>query len=266
MEKSRYGTPIKIIVSIAFLIMVIINGLGNLLPLNDMSTGQISDAYPNLFAPAGVTFAIWSVIYSLLACYTLYQFGLFQKKNSESDPKLMNSVAGYFIVSSLANAAWIFAWHFQNIILSMMLMTVILKCLISINNEIKKYQLTNKEKFFIRLPFSIYFGWITIATIANAIVLMVSLGWNGFGISESTWAIIIITVGMLIGGTRMLKDKDIAYGLVLIWAYLGIFFKHVSASGFHGQYPLIIAVVLVCIVIFIVGEVYIVESGQKLAE
>jgi hypothetical protein len=101
------------------------------------------------------------------------------------------------------------------------------------------------------VPFSIYFGWITVATIANITVFLLSLGWNGFGIAEPVWAIIILLVGASIGSLRMWKDKNIFYGAVFVWAYAGIWFKHSSVSGFNGAYPSIITTVIICIVIFL---------------
>ena len=264
MGKDHYSVAMRIGVAVFFLLMVTVNAVANLLPLNGLNTGQVSDSYPNIFAPAGLTFSIWGVIYVLLALYTLYQFGLFQKAGRTSDPGLLKSVGGYFMVSSLANAAWIFAWHFNQILLSMVLMIVILLCLIFINNKFRNTRLSGREKFFLRLPFSIYFGWITVATIANFTVLLVALDWNAFGISESVWAAIIIIVGMLIGSVTMIRNRDIAYGLVLIWAYFGILIKHISGFGFQSQYPTVIAVVVACIVIFLFAELYILVSNRRI--
>jgi hypothetical protein len=113
-----------------------------------------------------------------------------------------------------------------------------------------------REKIFIRLPFSVYFGWITVAAIANATVLLVSRGWNGFGIPEPVWAIAMIIVGMLIGAVTTIRNRDVAYGLVLVWAYSGILIKHTSAAGFAGQYPAIIITVAVCILLLLAAAAY----------
>jgi hypothetical protein len=142
-------------------------------------------------------------------------------------------------------------------------MIVILDCLIFINYLIKNEKLTAREKFFISLPFSVYFGWITVATIANATTLLVSIGWDGFGISEPTWAVIIIIVGMLIGSITMIRNKDLAYGLVLLWAYAGIYIKHTSESGFDGQYPAVIYTVIACMICFVAAEVYVWSKLRK---
>ncbi len=263
MYSNKLNGSIKIFVSVTFLIMIIVNSLANILPINGQGTGQVSDLYPNLFAPAGLTFAIWGVIYLLLAVFTLYLLGFFQGNKSEVKAEILSRIGIVFSISSIVNALWIFSWHYHLIPLSMVLMLVILVCLISINLMIKGERLTDREKFFVKLPFSVYFGWITVATIANATTLLVALGWNGFGISEQTWAIVIIIIGMLIGSATMLRNNDISYGLVLIWAYVGIWIKHTSASGFASQYMSVITTVIVCIVLFIIAQIYIIFFKRK---
>jgi hypothetical protein len=247
---------VKIITTVTFLGMVAVNALANILPINGVNTGQVSDAYPNLFAPAGLTFAIWGLIYLLLAGYTVYQLGFFQGYAYAVKKDLLQMIGIIFSVSSLANAAWIYAWHYGFFPLSMLLMIVLLVCLIAINQIINKETLSMREKMFIRLPFSVYFGWITVAAIANATMLLVSLGWNGFGIPEPVWVIAMIIAGMLIGAVTTIRNRDAAYDLVLVWAYSGILFKHTSTAGFAGQYPAIIITVAVCIFLLPAAAVY----------
>ncbi len=263
MESKHRITFIKIMVLATFLTMIIVNALANTLPINGLSTGQISDSYPNLFAPAGLTFAIWGIIYFLLGGYTLYHLGLFRDNSATANTELLNKIGIIFSVSSIANAAWVFSWHYQQFPLSMLLMIVILVCLILINQTLKDEQLSQRENLFVRLPFSVYFGWITVATIANATVLLVSLGWRDVVFSEATWAVIIIFVGFIIGATTMLKNRDIAYGLVIVWAYAGILLKHISPEGFGGQYTTIIATTIICIFLLLLCVTYIFMSKKK---
>lgn len=263
MFANKVKVSVKIIAVVTFVIMIVVNALANILPINGQTTGEVSNSYPNLFAPAGITFAIWGLIYLLLAAFTLYLLGFFQDYSDTIKANLLNKVGIVFSISSVANAAWIFAWHYNKIPLSMVLMLIILDCLIFINYLIKNEKLTTREKIFIRLPFSVYFGWITVATIANATTLLVSIGWDGFGISEPTWAVIIIMAGMLIGTLTMIINKDIAYGLVMLWAYAGIYIKHTSESGFDGQYPAVIYTVIACMIIFILSEVYLLYHKRK---
>lgn len=264
MKNGQSGTGIKAMTTVTFLIMIIVNALANILPINGVNTGQVSDSYPNLFAPAGLTFAIWGLIYILLAGYVLYQLGFFQvTKNSVS---LTKKVGIYFSISSIANATWIFSWHYHKIALSMILMLIILICLILIVQEINQSRLAKRDILFIKIPFSIYFGWITVATIANATTLLVSIGWDGFGISEALWAMIIIAVGLIIGSVTMIRNHDVVYGLVFIWAYLGILIKHISANGFAGQYPGVITTTIICIVLLIIAEANIISNNIRKAQ
>ncbi|MCX6732515.1 MAG: tryptophan-rich sensory protein [Candidatus Roizmanbacteria bacterium] len=241
------NTLIKILAGVSYVAMVVVNGMANALPINNRSTGQISDAYPNLFAPAGVTFSIWGLIYLLLAGYVTYQF---IKKDKKTEG-LFSKINPLFIATSFFNILWIFAWHYDFIGLSVVLMGGLLFLLIKIADILYTHRFSSQEKLFIWAPFSVYFGWITVAAIANITVFFVSIGWNRFGIADFIWTSIILAVGAFIGILRMNKDKNIAYGLVLVWAYLGILLKHVSATGFSRQYPSIIATVVICLVLFL---------------
>lgn len=260
---NKVKGSMKIIVGVTFLIMIIVNVLANAIPINGQTTGQVSDSYPNLFAPAGITFAIWGLIYLLLAGFTLYFLGFFQGGFDTVKTNLLNKVGIAFSISSISNAAWIISWHYHKIFLSTLLIIVILACLIYINCIVRNEKLTTREKILIRLPFSVYFGWITVATIANITTLLVSIDWNGFGISEPVWTIVIIIVGLLIGSATIIRNRDIAYSLVMIWAYVGIFIKHTSDSGFSGQYPAIIYTVTACIVLFVVAGFYVLFSKRN---
>lgn len=233
----------RILALLAYIAMIVVNFLATSLPINNRGTGEISDAYSNLFAPAGITFSIWGLIYLLLAIYVIYQF---KSKNGG----LLKKINILFIITSIANILWIFAWHYDYIGLSLALMLVLLIGLIKIADTLRSNELTAEEKKFIGIPFSVYFGWITVATIANVTVFLVSINWGGFGIAEFIWTSIILLIGATIGILRMNKDKSVAYGLVLVWAYLGILLKHLSNDGFAGQYTVVITTVIICLALF----------------
>lgn len=260
--RNNLSKALKISISSTFLLMVIVNALANILPINGVSTGQVADAYPNLFTPAAVTFAIWGLIYLLLAADVLYQLGMVGGIQRKIPPAANNNVMVLFPLSSLANTAWIFAWHYQHIALSMLIMILLLVCLLAINIILFREQLTIKEQIFIRLPFSIYFGWITIATIANATTLLVSRGWNGWGLSEPTWTIIMLIAGIAIGVATTIRLSDIPYGFTLMWAYIGILIKHESETGFAGRYPQITVVVLICLLCLLAAICYVLKIKE----
>ena len=264
MDKNR-GFIIKVAAAATYLIMITVNALANAIPINGVTTGQVSDSYPDLFAPATITFSIWALIYLLLAGYSLYQFGFFQADRGAAREELFQNIGLFFAISSVANTFWIFAWHYNVIWLSLVFMLVVLASLIMIATRLREEEFSLKEKAFIRLPFSIYFGWITVATIANVTTFLVSIGWGGFGIPDQVWMVIILLVGAAIGIARMTRDRDIAYGLVIIWAYAGILNKHISPAEFAGQYPAVIITAIIGIIMLVVAKVFLVYPGLKRA-
>ena len=255
-RQKKFG-KMSLLVLLSYLVMILMNYLANALPLNGLTTGEVSDIYSNLFAPAGYTFAIWGLIYLLLAFHVVYQLGFFRSGERSEVTQLLRKVAVYFSVSSLANALWIVTWHYGKLSMSIILMLIILVSLIVINAMTVKAKLTTKEKFFIRLPFSVYFGWITVATIANITAFLVDKNWAGFGLSDQTWTILILLVGTIIGLITLLKNRLATYGFVLVWAYIGIYNEHVSVSGWDDAYPNIILTVSLCIIVLILVSLWV---------
>ena len=243
----------KIIVAVTYFGMVLVNALANILPINNRGTGEISDSYANIFAPAGLTFSIWGLIYLLLGAFVIYQF--FYNK------KFLEEIRYYFILTSIANILWIFSWHYDYILASLFLMVILLVYLIKIALILSKQKFSLKNEILISLPFSIYFGWVTVATIANVTVFLVSVNWNGFGLSDQFWTITVILIGTLIGMLTMFKIKKIAYGLVFVWAYFGIWYKHTTV--FNNEYLGVINTVLICIMIFILAISYLIYEKMN---
>lgn len=239
--------------TVGLVIALTLNGLANALPINGKTTGELSDAYPNLFVPAGFTFAIWGVIYLVLLIFVVYQLTQAFSKN-EKNQDFISKIGWFFFLSCLANASWIVAWHYQYVPLSLGIMLCLLWSLIKIyqNLEIGLKSVTTLQKSLVHLPFSIYLGWITVATIANVTTLLVDFNWNGFAVAPEIWTIIVLIVGTLIGLTVTEQRKDIAYGLVIIWAYYGIVSKRMDlGADFYNSIVLtaLIGMVLISFVI-----------------
>lgn len=210
---------------VGFIAVIAMNFLAVSLPLFGKTPGDISDQFPSLFTPAGFTFSIWSLIYILLAIFVFRQAkGLFQKGTDA--PKVVGVIGWWFFLNCLFNVGWLFAWHSLQFGLSFLVMLCILGSLIVIYLKLKNHPLASWTS---TLPFSIYLGWITVATIANASILLITVEWNGFGISPEDWAAIMIGAGALIGIMMLLREKDTWYALVLIWAFFGIFSKRSNA-------------------------------------
>ncbi|MCF8365684.1 MAG: hypothetical protein K9H16_07880 [Bacteroidales bacterium] len=207
--------------------VLIVNTLANALPIAGKTTGELSDLYPSIFTPAGFTFSIWGIIYLLLIIFTFYQAkGLFGESNIPRN-RYLYRIDIWFFVSSLANMAWIFAWHHQIIWLSMLIMVVIFGSLLLIYLRlgIGRRIVGNKEKYLVHLPFSIYLGWITVATIANASTVLIKYNWDGFGFSAEVWTSVMISTATLVNLAALLLRKDLFFSLVAVWAFIGIIYK-----------------------------------------
>ena len=225
-------TP-RIIAILAYVFMVVMNALATTLPLNGQTTAEISDRYDTLFAPIGFTFAIWGVIYLLLGIYSVYQL--------IRDNAVIRTITPWFIASSVLNGVWIVAWHYEVLWLSLVIIVALLVTLIAINKNTTAQRANWSTTVALRLPFSVYFGWVTVATVANASALLVQLGWRGgFGLSEEGWLVVILVVAAAIGTTTALINSSAAYALVLVWAFWGILSRHLSADGWDQQYPIAI--------------------------
>ena len=205
---------------LAFILTVLVNGLaGSTTILGGKDTAEISDANPTLITPAGYVFSIWGVIYILLGIFVV-----FQALSDEKGKDYKRSIGWLFVFSSILNIVWLLLWQFEYLSLSSVVMFLLLASLISIylRLDIGKSKVGFREKLSVHVPFSTYLGWITIASIANVAVTLVSVNWDAFGINPEIWATLIIIVALSITMLVLATRKDIAHGLVIVWALAGI--------------------------------------------
>jgi hypothetical protein len=237
---------------LCYVTMVTVNALANILPLNGQNTGQVSDKYPTLFAPAGLTFSIWGVIYLLMFIFVIFQIQ--RIISNKTAGRLSNSVIFVFALSCIFNAVWIFAWHYENLLLSVVFMILLLSSLLFMYVRIDQFDRSSfSEHIAVRWPVSIYLGWISVATIANVSALLVSKGWNTPAVSESMWTVIMIIVGALLAVLMLFLRKNYAFALVVVWAYFGIILKRNSQEIIYSDIVMTtwIAIGVIIIVMFI---------------
>ncbi|MDH7484839.1 MAG: tryptophan-rich sensory protein [Anaerolineae bacterium] len=210
---------------LALVVTFVINSLAAALPLGGLTTGEISDLFPVYFTPANYVFRIWFLIYAALFGFIVYQALPSQREN----PRLRR--VGYlFVLSALANTVWLLLWHFWRFPLSLVAMIVLLLTLIVIYLRlgIGRTRVSTAETWLVRVPFSIYLGWITVATIANATTVLQYFNWSGWGLSPQVWTVIMLAAATVIGALVSLRRGDAAYMLVLVWAFAGIAVKHAA--------------------------------------
>jgi benzodiazapine receptor len=217
---ENYSSLLRFSNILAFAMTILVNALaGSTTLIGGQVTADISDANFTLITPAGYVFSIWGVIYVLLGIFVIFQ-ALPSQKNQD----YQNKIGWLFILSSVLNIVWIFLWQFEYLIFSVFIMFMLLATLIAIylRLDIGKSSVDLREKVAVHLPFSTYLGWITIASIANVATTLVSINWDGFGLDPELWALLIIIIALLLSLTVVITRKDVAYGLVIIWAFIGI--------------------------------------------
>jgi len=228
--------------------------------INNISTGDVSDLYPSLFTPAGFTFAIWGIIYLLNLLFVISQVIKMIKKPEQLD-QVLN---GLFTLVCLTNSVWIFVWHLQYMALAWLLMLVILGLLIAAYRRTRKLKLGTTAYFFEHINFSVYLGWICVATIANTAVLLISLGASSQGMLASIVTAGTLIVAMLIGIKLVMQDGNIYLALVLIWAAYGILVAR-SAETMVGDTTVaaVALVVMSGLLLSMLGRLYLIRSHRK---
>ena len=235
---------LPVIAALLFVAMITVNVLANTLPINGLDTGEVSNRYPSLFTPSGITFSIWSVIYFFLAGSVVVMW-------TDRTDALIKKLLPLFCVSCILNISWILAWHYLLPGLSVVIMLALLFVLIIIFMTLTREEALDKTKnIWVKFPFTIYFAWISVATIANISAYLVSLGWHGGPVSEETWAVIMMFVAAALAFYMTTKYEAYWYSAVVIWALIGIFLRRQGSEFAFIVYSSILFAVVLAINIF----------------
>jgi hypothetical protein len=218
----------QISVLITTLATLVVNVLANVLPFNGQNTGEISDRFKVFFVPAGYVFSIWGLIYVGLIAYAIYQAIPAQRSNDR-----LRSTGWWVSLGGLANIAWIFLWHYNHFTLTLVAMLILLATLIItyLNLGTGRSKASAAETWMARIPFSIYLGWISVATVANISDVLDFINWNRFGIAPEIWMGTVLLVVWVITAFMIFTRRDIAYALVILWALVGIAVKQAGVPA-----------------------------------
>ncbi len=251
MVGSRNLIALQVANILAFLLTLLINGSAASIGLNGKTTGQISEMYPTLITPANYTFQIWGIIYILLLIFVV-----FQALPKQREKTFIQQIGILFVLSGLLNIVWLFLWHYGQIVVSVAFMFALLATLIAIylRLQIGKSSVLLKEKLLVHLPFSVYLGWITVASIANVATALTSINVGQLLIGNVTWAILVIAVALIITLLVIATRRDIAYSLVLIWALVGIMVKQSATQSVVLTSGIGAAIIAAALVVLIVSR------------
>lgn len=222
--KNKDALYLRVLNAFAFLAMVSINILAEVLPINGQTTAEISNQYNSLFTPAGITFSIWGVIYAMLFYFAIWQ-AFFAKAEAIEDIGML------FVASCTLNILWILTWHYNLLFVSTIIILGLLFTLYMLDGAV------SKDNRMVRISFSVYLAWITIASIASIfIVIGKIISSFAFSVASQILLCIALVIGLGLTYYRLNEKNDPAYALTMIWSITGIFIKQISPSGFNGNY------------------------------
>jgi hypothetical protein len=207
---------------------ITVNALANILPFNGQGTGQISDRFKVYFVPAGYVFSIWGLIYVGWLAFCVYQL-----LPAHREQPRFRALGYWFALSGVLNSLWLVCWHYNQFILSLIVMVLLLLTLIAcyLKLRVGHVRVSAAERWCVDLPFGLYLGWISVATIANAGDVLYLVQWSGWGVAPQVWAVLMLGVATAIGAAMVWFHRDAAFPLVLAWAFVGIAKMHTSAKA-----------------------------------
>lgn len=215
------GRGLSIATLVAIVTTLLVNTLSNFFPPQGLNIGQISKTVLGgvQITPASYAFAIWGLIYLGLIAYGIYQLQLPQRHNP-----VIQRADRLLIVACVAQIIWVYLFTMQLFWLSVVAILVILIALIGayVALGIGKHSALRRQVWQVNAPFSIYLGWISVATIVNIASALYASNWNGWGISPPTWTAIMLVVGAVVGAIAAFQRGDVAFTLVFVWAYVAI--------------------------------------------
>lgn len=229
---------------IALVSTIIINYLCNTGKINGTTIGDRSDGINSLFTPAGYAFSIWGLIYLMLFAFAIFQGRSLFNKDKQDD--FVEKVGIWFIVSCIANCAWVFLWLYGYTGLSCLAMFLILFSLIQIilRNKMEIWDAPAQIIAFLWWPFVIYLGWISVASIANVSTYLLEIGWDGFGINPQTWTIIMILIAAGLNAFVIFNRAMREFAMVGVWALIAIAVKNWDVESTIAYTALACAIVL----------------------
>lgn len=224
---------------VIFVLMVGLNYYAGYFEINGNTVGNVSDGIDSIFTPAGYVFSIWAIIYTGLGAFVIYAVN-----KNQIDNKLINQVGPWFIINSLVNMAWLVVWLNELWWVSLVLMLAILATLIIVYLKLNAHleEVSKKDFWFILAPFSVYLGWISVATIANTSVILVVNGITELGVNGTFWTVIMMVIAGLLSNLMLGLRRDWFFAWVVIWAEIGIAVEN------PGNLPIAITAIAVGVV------------------
>jgi benzodiazapine receptor len=239
----------------AFLLMVLVNWMANAIPIGGRTAGEVSSMFPVLVTPAFYASTIWIAIYVLLGCFVWLQW-----LPRWSGLPVFRTIGPWFAVTCVLNILWILLWHQLYIPSAAFMMIALLLALTILYPLTRRAGSTPRDsgfvvRTFVQLPFSIYLAWITVASIVNVSVGLSAAGWNGWGLPETFWAVLMMVLAGGIAYVMYRRHQDTTYVLVIVWALVAIGVKQRPFEPDIAWFAWILSAVLMLLALRVIPAV-----------
>ena len=242
-------TTTKAWLNVVFLLITLaINAMGVAGTINGVSQADISDMFLTLITPSPFAFSIWSLIYITLISSVIVML-VKVKQQDEYYLKVVDDISVLFWISCVFNIGWMVLFSFILIELSVLpIIGLVITLAVILMKLLKNHE---AKRWLLPLSFGIYTGWLFIATVVNIAAALVKMNWNGFGLGESVWAVVILLIAGALIILVQLRNRNAIFPLPVAWAYFGIYQFLISPDGFNGQYGIVQVVSLIGMAILI---------------
>lgn len=219
----------QVLVVFVTVTLIVMNGLSNVRVFGPQTNGDVSNKYNTLITPAGYAFSIWGVIFLGLLGFAIYQALPAQRHNPR-----FRSAGPWYIISALANAVWSPIFNQEWIGGALVVILIMFISLFMVMEALRINPRTDMammrpvkaaETWLVRVPFSIYLGWLTVATILNITLWFRANSFDLSGVSEPVWAVGVLILGLMVGTVLYNRYRSTAFILVFTWAYAAIAVK-----------------------------------------
>lgn len=236
MQYTSKHSGLRWMVLIIVLINSFFNTIYNVLGIPGDSVKTVSDRYMTLFTPAGYAFAIWGIIYLAFIIYAVYQLLPAQRY-----VRFFDSMVWPLMLANILCMLWQVV--FRNYLIGGSVVVILATLLTAVYMRVMVQNETHGKNTWLAVPFSLFLGWICVATIANIASWLVATGWNGGDTGPVLWTVIMLCAALLTGIIISLAYRDFIVPIVVAWALAAIYVEAVYKNSTVADTALILAIV-----------------------
>jgi hypothetical protein len=245
---------IRAIVNLLLIAAVIfISYYSSIAGINGQTQASVSARFATDFTPAPYAFSIWGIIFVMLIVIAIKDLRL-AFGGKEEEPKQI-SFNTWLSLALVLTFVWVLVWSYLQIGWSLLVMAgIFVSLLLAIIDKQVRPVSAN-------ITLALYFGWISVALVANEAAWLSSIGWvaeNGSGwLSDPSFSVMqsalsLVLFALVLGIKAVKKGLEPAvfvYPLVGVWAYIAIMVKNgagnpnllVYVSAFFALILLVVA-------------------------